>query len=71
CACVLYRMAVRPSPDANLLSLSLHEGAWLALIGAIAMVGGALWRPRLGGSRSPDGDVQDAWSGLSGWTPEA
>lgn len=70
-ACVLFRMAVRPSPDPNLLSLSLREGAWLALIGAVAMVVGALWRPRLSSSRSRDSDVQDAWSGLSGWTPES
>ncbi|MHB8234235.1 MAG: hypothetical protein ACYDHT_06230 [Solirubrobacteraceae bacterium] len=70
-ACVLYRMAVPPSPAPSLLSLSLREGAWLALIGAAAMVAGALWPTRLADSRSREGDVQDAWSGLSGWTPEA
>ena len=70
-ACVLYRMAVPPSPAANLLSLSLREGAWLALIGSVAMLAGALWPERLSGSRAGERDVENAWSGLSGWTPEA
>ncbi|HEX3432953.1 MAG TPA: hypothetical protein VHT25_02715 [Solirubrobacteraceae bacterium] len=70
-ACVLYRMVAPPTPAGELLALSLREGAWLALIGAAAMVVGALWPARLSRASSRDGDVQDAWSGLSGWTPEA
>lgn len=70
-ACVLYRMLVPPSPASELLALSLREGAWLALIGAVAMIGGALWPARLSGAGSREAGVQDAWSGLSGWTPEA
>ena len=69
-ACVLYRMVVPPSPAPELLALSLREGAWLALIGAVAMIAGALWPTRLGGSRIRESDMQDPWSGLSGWTPE-
>jgi hypothetical protein len=70
-ACVLYRMVATPAPAGELLALSLREGAWLALIGAVAMVAGALWPARRAGAGSRESDVQDAWSGLSGWTPEA
>jgi hypothetical protein len=70
-ACVLYRMLAPPAPAGELLALSLREGAWLALIGAVAMVAGALWPARPIGAGAREGDVQDAWSGLSGWTPEA
>jgi hypothetical protein len=69
-ACVLYRMVAPPAPAAGLLELSLREGAWLALIGAVAMIVGALWPSRLSGAGSREADVQEAWSGLSGWTPE-
>ena len=68
--CVLYRMAVPPAPAGELVSLSLREGSWLALVGALTMVGGGLW-PRLarGDGSSERGDAK-AWSGLSGWTPQ-
>jgi hypothetical protein len=68
--CVLYRMAVRPTED-EVLSLTLREGAWLALLGSVAMVAGGLWPRRLRSARASDGALEDAWSGLSGWTPEA
>jgi hypothetical protein len=71
-ACVLYRVIVRPAPAGELVTLSLREGAWLALLGSLAMVAGALW-PR-GGERagsSSAGTAQSAFSELSGWTPEA
>jgi hypothetical protein len=70
-AVVLYRMVAPPTPAGELLALSLREGAWLALLGAVAMVAGALWPARLAGAGAREGDVQDAWSGLSGWTPDA
>jgi hypothetical protein len=69
-ACVVYRMLELPSPSGATLALSLREGAWLALAGALAMVVGALW-PAGGvavGQRS--GGARDAWPELSGWTPE-
>jgi hypothetical protein len=68
-ACVLYRMAVRPveSPD---LVLTLREGAWLALLGSLALIVGGLWPRRLRSPRASDAKLEDAWSGLSGWTPE-
>src|ERR1700693_682334 len=37
-ACVVYRMAVPPTPGGGVLTLSLREGAWLALLGSVAMV---------------------------------
>jgi hypothetical protein len=68
---VIYRMVHRPDPSAGLLALSLREGAWLALLGSLAMLLGTLW-PRRGASGArPEKDLQGAWSGLSGWTPEA
>lgn len=68
--CVLYRMIELPSPSGTMFALSLREGAWLALAGAVAMLAGALW-PALGmRAGRPAGDARDAWSELSGWTPE-
>jgi hypothetical protein len=68
-ACVLYRMAVRPTGNAD-LSLPLRAGAWLALLGSLALVAGGLWPRRLRSPRTSDAKVENAWSGLSGWTPE-
>lgn len=67
-ACVLYRMAVRPT-GSEALSLSLRGGAWLALIGSLALVAGGLWPRRLRSSTRSEAALEDAWSGLSGWTP--
>jgi hypothetical protein len=67
--CVLYRMIDPPSPAGGLVSLSLREGAWLALLGALTMVLGGLW-PRVAPLASAsEAQVRGAWSGLSGWTP--
>jgi hypothetical protein len=68
-ACVLYRMAVRPTGNAD-LSLPLREGAWLALLGSLALVAGGLWPRRLRSPSASDAKVEDAWSARSGWTPE-
>jgi hypothetical protein len=48
----------------------LREGAWLALLGSLAMIAGGLWPSGLGAPDVSDSRVRDAWSGLSGWTPE-
>jgi len=66
--CVLYRMVDPPSVEGNFLALSLREGAWLALLGSIAMMAGALWPSSAVPS---DAQLQRVWSELSGWTPEA
>lgn len=69
---VLYRIAVRPSGSDTVqyLNLTLLEGAWGALLGSLALVVGGLWPRRLHapGGTSPAA-LEDAWSGLSGWTP--
>ena len=68
--CVVYRMVVPPTPAGNLVTLSLREGAWLALLGSLTMVAAGLW-PRLFAEKAPgDAKAHGAWSGLSGWTPE-
>ncbi len=68
---VLYRMVDRPNPAGPLLSLSLREGAWLALIGSLTMIVGGLW-PRVKPAASvSEAQLRGAWSGLSGWTPGA
>ncbi len=45
--CVLYRMIAPPSPAGEMLALSLREGAWLALLGALMVALGGLWPSRL------------------------
>jgi hypothetical protein len=69
-ACVLYRMLVPPTPPGNILSLSLREGAWLALLGSLTMVAAGLWPRLVEQPAVTDSRVQSTWSGLSGWTPE-
>jgi hypothetical protein len=70
--CVLFRMVVRPASFDGLLSLSLREGAWLSLLGALMMLGGGLWRPSMRSPRAPSEDrVEDALARLSGWTPQS
>jgi hypothetical protein len=42
-ACVLYRMVFPPVPAGGVVALSLREGAWLSLFGALMMVLGGMW----------------------------
>jgi hypothetical protein len=67
--CVAYRMIDPPTPPGGFFEVSLRAGAWLALLGSLAILGGGLW-PRLAAEGAREGGVQPAWSGLSGWTPE-
>jgi hypothetical protein len=69
-ACVLYRIAVRPTDSAE-LSLPLRNGAWLALLGSLAMLVSGLWPRRLRSASPSEAALADTWSGLSGWTPES
>lgn len=71
-AFVVFRMVLPPTPDGGVVSLSLREGAWLALLGSAAVVGGAWLSGR--SARPPAEPSQAAasatWEQLSGWTPE-
>lgn len=68
---VLYRMVERPTPAGSLLSLSLREGAWMALLGSLTMVVGAFWPRVKPVASASEAQLQGVWSGLSGWTPGA
>jgi hypothetical protein len=71
--CVLYRMAERPSAPGGeeYFSLSLHYGAWLALVTSLGVVLGGAWSGRVISSQAGFGRESEAlWSTLSGWTPD-
>ena len=70
-ALVLYRIVVVPAPAGGLLSLSVREGAWLALLATVMIVAGALWPSLRTRDDSPQAASQTVWAGLSGWTPKA
>ena len=67
--CVLFRMVAPPTPVGDIVSLSLREGAWLALLGSMMMVLGGLWPRAIAMPGTADRSAPDLWSGLSGWTP--
>ena len=69
--CVAYRMVHPPAPAGDLISLSLREGAWMALVGSLAMVAGGMWRTRATSTAPSEVVVGNAFAGLSGWTPES
>jgi hypothetical protein len=69
-ALVIYRMVDPPTPPGGLLALSLREGAWLALLGSLAMALGGVWPRNASAATASDARVSDAFAGLSGWTPE-
>jgi hypothetical protein len=71
-ACVVYRMVRPPSPAGELVALSLREGAWLALLGSLAILAGGLWpraRPAAE-TDAPQTGPDSVWTVLSGWTPQ-
>jgi hypothetical protein len=70
-ALVLYRIIHPPLPENSYIAVSLREGSWLALLGALAMVFGGLWPRRLGSRTRSHAATESVWSGLSGWTPES
>jgi hypothetical protein len=69
--CVLYRIVVLPTPPGQALALTLREGAWLALLGALAIVVGALWPTGRTSARADADELSGALAALSGWTPQA
>jgi hypothetical protein len=69
--CVLYRIVVLPTPPGQAFALELREGAWLALLGALAIVAGALWPTARANAGADADELSDALAALSGWTPQA
>jgi hypothetical protein len=71
-ACVVYRIVRPPTPAGELVALSLREGAWLALLGSLAILAGGMWpRGRPVAARdAPETGLDSVWTGLSGWTPQ-
>src|ERR1700685_1820486 len=57
-ACVIFRMVDPPTPAGGVLALSLREGAWLALLGSVAMVAGAFLPERLAARGSGSSDAK-------------
>ncbi len=41
--CIVFRMVARPSPDADILAITLSWGAWLSLGSSLAIIVGDLW----------------------------
>lgn len=71
-ACILFRIVDPPTPAGGFFALSLREGAWFALLGAAAIVAGALWPTRtLDAAGAAPETSQAVWAQLSGWTPES
>lgn len=70
-ALVLYRIVDVPAPAGDFFSLSVREGAWLALLAAVAIVVGALWPTRDSDGDAPQPASEAVWAQLSGWTPKA
>jgi hypothetical protein len=71
---VTFRMLVPPEPGGAYLSLSLRGGAWLSLLGSLAIVAGGMWprRERRSQPEEPSSPAADGiWTQLSGWTPQA
>jgi hypothetical protein len=68
--CVVFRMIDPPSPPGGLVSLSLREGAWLALFASAMILGGGLWPKVSAPVQAPEPAVEDALARLSGWTPQ-
>ena len=64
--CVLYRMIAPPTPAGHLVSLSLREGAWLSLLGALMVALGGLWPQALPSIATSEAFGGDIWASLTG-----
>ncbi len=63
---VLYRMIAPPAPAGEMLALSLREGAWLSLLGALMVALGGLWPRAIPAAPGPfSGDI---WASLTSGT---
>ncbi len=65
-AFVLYRMLAPPAAGAGVAELSLREGAWLALLGSLAIALGGMWPRGIGFAAPSTGRAPGARPGLQG-----
>jgi len=65
-ACVVYRMVAPPVPAGELVALSLREGAWLSLAGAVMVALGGLWPASLPAIAPAEAFGNDIWASLTG-----
>jgi hypothetical protein len=63
---VLFRMLAPPPSVVGVAELSLREGAWLALLGSLAIALGGMWPRSIGFLAPSAGRAPGAWSGLPG-----
>jgi len=65
-AFVLFRMLAPPASAFGVAELSLREGAWLALLGSLAIALGGMWPRSIGFLAPSAGRAPGAWAGLPG-----
>ncbi len=70
-ACILFRLVSRPDSYVGVFSLSLRGGAWSALVGALMILAGGVWPRGTAAVGAVDERVENALTGLSGWTPQS
>jgi hypothetical protein len=63
-AFVLYRMLAPPAQILGVVELSLREGAWLALLGSLAIALGGMWPRGVGFSVPSTTQTPGVWPGL-------
>lgn len=63
-AFVLFRMLAPPPSIVGVAELSLREGAWLALLGSLAIALGGMWPRSIGFLTPPAARAPGSWSGL-------
>jgi hypothetical protein len=68
--CVGFRLISPPDIPTGFFSISLREGGWLSLFGALLILAGGLW-PRVQSAGVGDERFESALTGMSGWTPQS
>jgi hypothetical protein len=70
-ALVVFRIVSPPQPGGEYLSLSVREGAWLALVGAGGVLAGGLWPRSVRRADALQTPADPVWASMSGWTPQS